>query len=377
MPSGICPPTFCKLRVSKRGINMKFLRFINKDVNSENAPRRGIVTLRILYLIQILIFSFDIFAAGWEVFDHFKYRLAGCLFLMILFFHLTYRISSEAAMIIYTFFTFFWILLSIPCFGWSAGMQNYFIIILMLCFFATHGSRAFKFTLSGLVLVARIMSIFCYGMLKPVIPISDISNRMIQSGNITAVFGAIIVISSIYSLKGNEAETKLMAYNDKLVKEANTDQLTGLYNRRRAMDLLNDVKSSTYLGAVSIVMGDIDFFKKVNDNYGHDVGDIVLKNVAETMQRMCGRKAFISRWGGEEFLLVFVGINGDETFHMIEDIRTYVMDHPVNAVGKEIAVTMTFGIAEYDFGGDPEKTIKEADEKLYMGKTGGRNRVVY
>ena len=356
---------------------MKFLRFINKDVNSENAPRRGIVTLRILYLVQIIIFTFDIFVAGWQVFSHFKYRLAGSLFLMILFFHMTYRIRSEAAMVIYTFFTFFWILWSIPCFGWSAGMQNYFIIILMLCFFATHGSRAFKFTLSGLVLAARIMSIFCYGLLAPVVPISDISNRIIQSANITAVFGAIIIISFIYSFKGNEAESKLMAYNDRLVKQANTDQLTGLYNRRRALDLLNDVKDKAYLGAVSIVMGDIDFFKKVNDSYGHDVGDLVLKFVAETMQQMCGREAFISRWGGEEFLLVFVGKNGDETFHMIDNIRSYVMNHPVSAVGKEIGVTMTFGLAEYDFAGDPEKTIKEADEKLYMGKTGGRNRVVY
>ncbi len=355
----------------------KLFRLINKDAISENETRRGIVTLRLLYIVQILIFTLNISVAGPEVLLGYKYRIFGSLAVMIFFFIMTYHMNSETAMICYTFFTFFWILWSIPCFGWSAGMQNYFIIILMLCFFATHGSNVFKFTLAGIVLAARIMAIYCYGGMRAGIVISDIANKTIQTANITAVFGAIILISYIHSHEKIEAESKLMKYNDRLVKEANTDQLTGLYNRRRTLDLLDDIRKSTFLGAVSIVMGDIDFFKKVNDSYGHDAGDEVLKAVANTMLRICGKDAFVSRWGGEEFLLVFAGKNGDETFEIIENIRTYVMEHPVKIWDKEIPVTMTFGLAEYDFEGNTETTIKEADRKLYVGKENGRNRVVY
>ena len=356
---------------------MNILNLINQDVLSENENRRGMVTLRLLYIIQFIVFSLDLMFAGWDTFVYFKVRILAALACMILFFLLTYRIKSEAAVVCYTMFTFLWLLEMIPCFGWSAGMQNYFIPILMMCFFATHGSRGFKFTLAGVVLIARIMSIFCYGLMLPEVPISDISNRLIQTANITAVFTSIVTISYIYSHRENEAESKLMAYNDRLVKEAGTDQLTGLFNRRKSLECLADLEKSNEIGTLSIVMGDIDFFKKVNDTYGHDAGDEVLKAVAEYMRINCGKEGQLCRWGGEEFLLIFVGKNGDETYHLIDKLRIYVMGHPVTVKDAEIAITMTFGIAEYDFAGNTESTIKEADEKLYTGKQSGRNRVIY
>lgn len=335
------------------------------------------VTLRLLYIIQFIVFSLDLLFAGWDTFVYFKVRILAALIGMLFFFLLTYHIKSETAVVCYTLFTFLWLLEMIPCFGWSAGMQNYFIPILMMCFFATHGSKGFKFTLAGIVLLARIMSIFCYGLMLPEIPISDISNRLIQTANITAVFTSIVTISYIYSHRENEAESKLMAYNDRLVKEAVTDQLTGLYNRRKCLESLADMEKNPEIGTLSIVMGDIDFFKKVNDTFGHDIGDEVLKAVAEHMRSMCGKEAMLSRWGGEEFLLIFAGKNGDETFGIVDKLRKYIMDHPILVKNNEISVTMTFGIAEYDFAGDTEATIKEADEKLYTGKQSGRNRVIY
>ena len=95
------------------------------------------------------------------------------------------------------------------------------------------------------------------------------------------------------------------------------------------------------------------------------------------MRINCGKEGQLCRWGGEEFLLIFVGKNGDETYHLIDKLRIYVMGHPVTVKDAEIAITMTFGIAEYDFAGNTESTIKEADEKLYTGKQSGRNRVIY
>ena len=356
---------------------MGLLNLINKDVSSENETRRGMVTLRILYLIQAFAFILDVFFAGSETFMYFKFRMAASLVLLLLFFLLTYHMKSEPAVVCYILFTFIWSMEMVPCFGWSGGMQNYFLIILLLSFFTIHGSRGFKFSIAVLVLIARVMMIFCFGGMLPAAEISVLGNRLIQTVNISAVFVSVIMVSYIYSHRENEAESKLMRYNDRLVKEASTDQLTGLYNRRKAKDFLHDMMSVPYVGAVSLVMGDIDFFKKVNDTYGHDAGDAVLKAVADAMREVCGKDAFLTRWGGEEFLLIFAGKNGDEAYLETEKLRTYIMNHPVTVKDSVINVTMTYGLAEYDFSGNIENTIKEADKKLYTGKESGRNRVVY
>ncbi|MCR5010944.1 MAG: GGDEF domain-containing protein [Lachnospiraceae bacterium] len=356
---------------------MGLLNLINKDVSSENETRRGMVTLRILYLIQAFVFFLDVLFAGTGVLVYFKYRIVAAFIFIPILFLLTYTIKSEQAVVCYIFFTFIWSMEMIPCFGWSGGMQNYCLIILLLSFFTIHGSLGFKFSIAGLVLVARIMMIFCFGGMLPVIEISDLGNRLIQTANISAVFVSIIMISYIYSHRENEAESKLMRYNDRLVREASTDKLTGLYNRRKAEDFLKEVMSASYVGAISLAIGDIDFFKKVNDTYGHDAGDAVLKAVADTMREVCGKEAFLTRWGGEEFLLIFAGKNGDETYLEIEKLRTHIMNHPITVKDSVINVTMTYGLAEYDFSGNIENTIKEADKKLYTGKESGRNRVVY
>ena len=89
------------------------------------------------------------------------------------------------------------------------------------------------------------------------------------------------------------------------------------------------------------------------------------------------KHAVACRWGGEEFLLIFAGKNGDEAYLETEKLRTYIMNHPVTVKDSVINVTMTYGLAEYDFSGNIENTIKEADKKLYTGKESGRNRVVY
>ena len=75
--------------------------------------------------------------------------------------------------------------------------------------------------------------------------------------------------------------------------------------------------------------------------------------------------------------MVFTGVNGDDAFMKLEKIRSDVQKMTIKALQNDIKVTMTFGLTEYDFSGDLDKTVKEADEKLYLGKTGGRNKVVY
>ena len=127
----------------------------------------------------------------------------------------------------------------------------------------------------------------------------------------------------------------------------------------------------------SICICDIDFFKKVNDNYGHDVGDIVLQNLADIMTTTLDKNILAARWGGEEFLLVFAGYNGDEAYNKLETLRGNIKSLEFKAKEKTFSITMTFGLAEYDFSSDIDTIIKEADEKLYMGKENGRDQIVF
>ena len=363
--------------VFAKGKKMGFFSLINKDVVSENETKRGMVTLRILYLILFIAFSVDLVLAGFDTTVHFIARIGIIYAAMILLFIQTYFAGTQTCMMLFVLWMFGWSLSMIPCFGWSAGMQNYFIIILMLSFFATHFRLRFKFILAGLVLSCRILTIFAFAGWEPELSLGGMSVKLIQITNISAVFIGIIVISYIFSKESNEAEGKLMQFNVRLQKQANTDTLTGLANRRKAQSILGKLVHSQEYAAISVAMGDIDFFKKVNDTYGHDAGDEVLKFVARSMKDACKEDSFVARWGGEEFLLVFPGKNGDESRVILEELRSSIGGAAIRVKDQDIRVTMTFGLTEYDYNGDIDSTIKEADEKLYQGKMNGRDQVVY
>lgn len=355
-----------------------FIRdFINRDIKYENESKRVIVTLRILYIVIFCAFLLDILYVGVDIMTVYPYRISLLFAALLILFIYTYFSRTTPSIILFMLFTFVWTLSMIPCFGWSAGMQNYFILILMLCFFALHLRTSIKFLYAGFVLIFRIITIGIFGGIKPALDISSTCDKLLQITNITAVFLSIIIISYIFSKTENEAESKLMKYNDRLLKAANSDQLTGLPNRRGVMQYLNGLKDLSDYHCVSVAMGDIDFFKKVNDTYGHDAGDEVLKAVAKTMVDNCRNTAFISRWGGEEFLLIFPDCNGDQAFIVLERLRTKIQKEAIIVGDNNIKITMTFGLTEYNYNKDEELAIKEADEKLYMGKSNGRNQVVY
>ena len=122
-------------------------------------------------------------------------------------------------------------------------------------------------------------------------------------------------------------------------------------------------------------MSDIDFFKKINDTYGHDCGDVALTEVAEIL-RTCVRDGdTVCRWGGEEFLLLVKG-NRDVAITVAERIRTRIENNVVEYEGAEIRFTMTLGISTYVPGYSLESLLVQADENLYYGKEHGRNQVV-
>ncbi len=155
------------------------------------------------------------------------------------------------------------------------------------------------------------------------------------------------------------------------------DTLTKLYTRRIGEPRLRDTRQRMIDEGVQfqLVMGDIDHFKRFNDTYGHDCGDLVLQSVAGIFNRMMLGKGYAVRWGGEEFIICFENFTYDQAYEHLCAIREEIIHHIVEYKDEKLSITMTFGIVP---GSDEEldEIIKQADNLLYVGKEGGRDRIV-
>ena len=155
------------------------------------------------------------------------------------------------------------------------------------------------------------------------------------------------------------------------------DALTQLANRRSGDRKLREIVSNSFSSGreFCVVLGDIDFFKKVNDTYGHECGDLVLKNVSYILRTHMREKGLAARWGGEEFLLVFDGKGKEEALQILERILDDIRSMESEFDGQKIKVTMTFGLTVGNTD-DVTALLRSADEMLYRGKTTGRNRII-
>ena len=170
------------------------------------------------------------------------------------------------------------------------------------------------------------------------------------------------------------ANRKLAVANVHLEGVAFVDPLTGAWNRRsfeRSADLEMN-RAHRYHYPLSFMMIDIDHFKKVNDKYGHPVGDSVLVELVDLLQRESRETDFLARWGGEEFVLTAPYASAEEAVAIAERVRQNVSRHEFVNVG---SVTVSIGVAEYSSGDSLESVLSRADKALYAAKRAGRNRV--
>ena len=158
-----------------------------------------------------------------------------------------------------------------------------------------------------------------------------------------------------------------------------TDPLTKLLNRRACKKYLDkwiEKCNKRKENRITIAIGDIDHFKKINDTYGHDCGDMVLVTVSEIFKKHMKDIGCVERWGGEEFLLVFekeTETAGEHLRTLLDEIRHYEFDYK----GHKFYITFTFGVNGQIIGNSFDDIVNSADECLYKGKTGGRDRVVF
>ncbi len=175
----------------------------------------------------------------------------------------------------------------------------------------------------------------------------------------------------------HRAYTDLSEMNDKLKEMAEHDGLTGVYNRRTIEQLISDCFKDLGKkgGNAGLIMLDVDFFKKVNDTYGHAIGDKVLKTCAKLMNRAVKniKGGCVGRWGGEEFMILLPGYNPEKAYRFAENLRSKVESY---GFGKPEHITASLGCISFGSEDTLNEIFIKVDDALYEAKKTGRNRVV-
>jgi diguanylate cyclase (GGDEF)-like protein/PAS domain S-box-containing protein len=194
-----------------------------------------------------------------------------------------------------------------------------------------------------------------------------------DSCTITPVINSKGAITNFIATAKDITEQKLA--EQELRERAEKDYLTGIYNRRAFFEILESEveRARRYNRPLSVVMLDIDHFKKINDTYGHAVGDEVLKATTEVLQRSVRLSDVLARIGGEEFVILVPETSLDHTLELAGKVRRSIESSALLPHGAK--VTISFGIAELDENVSIDELMRRADEALYLAKSNGRNRV--
>lgn len=191
-------------------------------------------------------------------------------------------------------------------------------------------------------------------------------------------FLTLTFLSGVYEHSRQSSYTKLNELKKDFELQATQDSLTHLLNRRgmRERILYETERSKRNNSALSFIISDVDYFKEINDTYGHDTGDAILIQISQIMQSSIRKQDSLSRWGGEEFLLLLPETTSDQAWQLADKIRLKVEEFTFGHVQNEVQATVSFGVAEVADLADPRQAISLADQRLYQAKKAGRNRVI-
>lgn len=351
-------------------------------MQNEKAPKRFNPiytyqsTIYSMALLFVVAYSIYFIVAG--IFIPFYVSLAVIiLFVIILLLSIkTYFLISAILGILtlsmYIFFLVHWL-------GLSAGIHHYLLMVTVLISASAIIKRTPGIIISISLLMLYILLLLLYRDGKAAFEIPVSHSEFLREMNIILAFIVLALSFHRYHLALKDAESELKLYHGRVIEMANTDALTNLPNRRNVEDelikLLQHPAVERGKGS-AVAIGDLDDFKKVNDTYGHQCGDEVLKEMALRFRSCVRNYDIIGRWGGEEFLFILKDTNPEQAFDTMERIRKQATSRPVEYNGVMVDITVTFGVSHYREG-DTQKTIFErVDELLYQGKKSGKNRVM-
>ena len=260
--------------------------------------------------------------------------------------------------------------------GWTYSGHLLLLPVVMLIFFNIYDPPWFKI-LACVALFCLRMALFYRSLyIVPLYHLGQGAGILLQTIDSITLFAMLALDAILFSSSIQDTERKLRLDNQELHKEADTDPLTQLPNRRAMIDTIERFQKTSPSEPFSVAIADIDFFKKVNDTYGHNCGDYTLKTLSDLFLRAAGTNYSVCRWGGEEFCFFLPGKNIDEAWNVMFDVCNAVRKMQLRFEEHEFSITITVGIEENDYRSSMEEILYQADKKLYLGKISGRDRVV-
>lgn len=203
------------------------------------------------------------------------------------------------------------------------------------------------------------------------------AKAMFEKGRFKGYIGTTrdITEKKEYERRLEKCVDELKISNEKLKKTAVIDSLTGAYNRRKFDDELNTIISERekHGNPFSLIFLDVDYFKKVNDLFGHKTGDIVLQSISELIRGSIRATDTLFRWGGEEFIIILPDANLGNAKAIAEKIRNIIEIHDFGFAHK---ITISLGVGEYRPDEDTDQILMRLDSALMSAKAKGRNRVI-
>ena len=343
------------------------------------------VSDNLLFLSRIMLIIFVLYTAAMGVISLIEninvYAMISFVFTAVfaVCMYLSYKSRVRIVATLVSIFLLAYIFIFTIGYGWRSSFQFMLFVCIFLFWYDITRSTLMKIILSAITgILLCVINAFTPAM-GAMSSDDNPEYHLVIYINILLSLLSLSIIAYFYCTQFADAERKLYLYNRELKKISETDPLTKLPNRRYAIDELAEIEKNyeTNGHLVSIAIGDIDFFKNVNDTYGHDAGDMVLASLSAMFSDYMHDLGFVARWGGEEFLFVFEHSNGDEAYVALDSLREKVARNEFKYGDFSLKLTITFGVEEYGPRVGVDETIAAADKKLYLGKTGGRNKVVF
>lgn len=347
-------------------------RFINSLVK-KCIENRSVVYLSFCLVIHMALLSFFMYI---NLRPMVLLNIVGTMFYIFLL--VLHKETAHVAML----FTYFEIIVFTVITTILLGLNSYFFIYILCAifamFFLSKDTGLFRYgyqLFGGAVLLILFFTQKIYepwffeykAIIKPYL-------FMLSCGNAIITFVSYFFFSFLFAMDVELFTQKLKENNEQLDYSASHDELTGLLNRRSMRSIIQEMKGIR-AGVVHVAMLDIDNFKKVNDRYGHEAGDKTLQMVAQCLQESL-QSMYISRWGGEEFLVIDLEHSDEEFYSQISRFHKNIQKQQISAQNGRFYVTLTIGLWTGSDMHRIEHYILEADNLLYFGKREHKNSII-
>lgn len=368
------------VKVGKREFYMsrsnKILDLVLNDISKEQGLRRTALILRMnslimcIYFLILLIFYFgmtNLFIPACAI---------PCFMAYLVLFYLTYLNKIRTAMIVQNVISMIFVTLFIYMFGWWCGVQHFIFVAVVIIYTTSTASARRKALQVTVLAVFRLLLNQYTNYFPPAVEVSAMAESYFQVVNTAVIFITIATCLHIYTKDTSEMEKQLEVYNKNNKLSNMIDLLTGLYNRQAISEYLEmaaEEKRGKQNGSICLAIGDVDNFRRINEQYGQACGDIMLRRAANQIREYMDGRGKAGRWSGVEFLLVFEDVLVQDAQQYLFDLQQKIRNTEFVYQDEIMHLSVTFGLQEYSHDESVDSNIMKAEKKLLQGKMEEKN----